>query len=195
MFSTPSGTRPRTKPREACKAVAVAGRVSVTGCDLCCLMSDELPPAARLHIDARKCRACFIGVCLPRTRTILRYVSATTAVSPMIRISFASISNRSKENSRLATSSKNAAFVREVPLDSMRAILVDNRIEGVDVRCDQGINTALFHCRHSVFCGLRHGFPLFTAIGRVLVASFYASILTLIYDASNPPLLQEQKSA
>ena len=42
---------------------------------------------------------------------------------------------------------------------------------------------------------MRHGFPLFTAIVRVLVASFYVSILTLIYDASNPLFLQEQKSA
>src|SRR4030095_11086986 len=43
------------------------------------------------------------------------------------------------------------------------AMLVDHLIEGVDVRCDQGINAALLNYCHSVFCRLRHDSPLFAA--------------------------------
>src|SRR5256885_16892804 len=50
----------------------------------------------------------------------------------------------------------------------VRAMLVDNLIEGVDVRGDQGINTTLLNCRHSVCCRLRHDAPLFAVISRSL---------------------------
>src|SRR5262247_731814 len=51
----------------------------------------------------------------------------------------------------------------------MRALRIDNLIQRVDVGCEQGINATLLNCCHGVFCGLRHGTPLCTAIDRLLV--------------------------
>jgi hypothetical protein len=50
----------------------------------------------------------------------------------------------------------------------MGAVLIDYLIQYVDIGDDEGINATLLNCRHSVFCRLRHDFPLFAAIRRFL---------------------------
>src|SRR5713101_2099601 len=64
-------------------------------------------------------------------------------------------------------------------------MLVNNLIEDADVGCEQGINATLLHCRHSVFCRLRHGSPLFAAIARLLAG---CSVLHDADDILNPTI-------
>src|SRR5262245_35468575 len=53
----------------------------------------------------------------------------------------------------------------------MRALLIDDLIQRGDVTGEQGINATLLHCCHGVFCGLRHGAPLYAALDRLLTGT------------------------